>query len=86
MSVLVGNAQWAEDCERWRGEVLTGKYSHWCHDWDFLPVDETTREFTACSCWEVGADAKQLDALQRAQQAAREREEAFWLGLAGLGE
>lgn len=93
MTVTLASAEWtktspvwAEDCLRWRGELLTGRYSHWCGDWDYLPVDETTSEFTACSCWEFEATTDELVALQAAQQAAREREEAFWLGLAGLGE
>ncbi len=41
---------WVKDCMRWRGVVLTGRYSHWCWDWDGLPVDETTREFDCCTC------------------------------------
>lgn len=47
--------QWKEDCMRWRGRVLTGEKSHWCFDWDFLPVDETTSEIDCCHCtWEDG--------------------------------
>ena len=42
---------WHEDCIRWRGEILTGRYIHWCFDWDELPVDETTFEWNACSCF-----------------------------------
>lgn len=42
---------WVEDCYKWRGAVLTGKYRHWCHDWDGLPVDETTPEWDCCSCF-----------------------------------
>jgi hypothetical protein len=44
--------EWVNDCERWRGRVLTGKYAHWCHDWDGLPVDETCPEWSCCLCWE----------------------------------
>ena len=29
--------------------VLTGKYRHWCDDWDGLPIDETTPEWP-CVC------------------------------------
>lgn len=43
---------WIEDCQRWRGRLLTGKLGHWCYDWDGLPVDETCDEFAACMCWE----------------------------------
>lgn len=44
-----GSAEWQEDCLRWRGKVLTGRYGHWCPDWDYLPVDETTPEWP-CPC------------------------------------
>ena len=43
---------WVQDCMYWRGVVLTGKYAHWCWDWDDLPVDETTPEWYYCSCWD----------------------------------
>ena len=36
---------------QWRGEVLTGVYGHWCPDWDYLPIDETTPEWPCCSCY-----------------------------------
>ncbi len=42
---------WKIDSLKWRGEVLKGEYAHWCHEWDGLPVDETTDEFTACTCF-----------------------------------
>ncbi len=42
-------AQWVKDCNKWRGRVLTGRFGHWCFDWDELPVDETCREWP-CSC------------------------------------
>lgn len=45
--------QWTHDCMKWRGRVLTGRFRHWCHDWDLLPVDETTPdEFDCCHCFE----------------------------------
>ena len=31
--------------------TLTGKYRHFCWDWDFLPIDETCPEFDACVCY-----------------------------------
>ncbi len=40
---------WERDCMHWRGRVLTGRYSHWCPDWDELPVDETCPEWP-CDC------------------------------------
>jgi hypothetical protein len=42
--------QWIEDCMRWRGKVLTGKFAHWCDDWDGLPIDETSLEWP-CACF-----------------------------------
>lgn len=42
---------WSDECKRWRSRVLTGKYAHFCADWDFLPVDETTPEITGCACY-----------------------------------
>jgi hypothetical protein len=42
---------WDEDCERYWGRKLTGKKRHWCPDWDFLPIDETTKaEIDCCTC------------------------------------
>lgn len=40
---------WITDSLHWRGEVLTGKYAHWCDDWDYLPIDETCPEWP-CGC------------------------------------
>ncbi len=36
---------------KWRGRVLTGRFAHWCADWDELPVDETTPEWESCRCF-----------------------------------
>lgn len=41
--------QWIDDCMKWRGEVLTGRYAHWCQNWDDLPIDETSPEWP-CGC------------------------------------
>lgn len=41
--------EWMEDCIEFRGEILTGKYGHWCFDWDDLPIDETCDEWPCCS-------------------------------------
>jgi hypothetical protein len=41
--------EWMEDSRRWRGRVLTGRCAHWCPDWDYLPIDETTPEWP-CVC------------------------------------
>lgn len=41
---------WHHDCLRFQGVLLTGVLAHWCTDWDFLPVDETTPEIMYCDC------------------------------------
>ena len=43
-------ADWVTDCRHWRGVVLTGAHRHWCHEYDGLPVDETTFEWP-CGCF-----------------------------------
>lgn len=43
--------EWKDDCMKFYGNVLTGKYAHWCYDWDGLPVDETCKEFECCNCY-----------------------------------
>jgi hypothetical protein len=40
---------WINDSVRWRGTVLHGLFTHWCNDWDGLPIDETSLEFP-CGC------------------------------------
>lgn len=66
---------WIADCQRWRGRTLMGEYSHWCFEWDGLPVDETTREFTVCLCYpqtpEVRAHVERLEAEEAAFELAR---------------
>lgn len=44
--------RWIEDCMRWIGHVLHGEHIHWCAEWDGLPVDETTKEYECCHCFE----------------------------------
>lgn len=39
---------WDDDCMEYRGTVLTGRYSHFCMDWDGLPIDETCIEWPCC--------------------------------------
>lgn len=41
---------WETDCLKWRNKILTGKFKHYCFDWDELPVDETCPEWP-CSCF-----------------------------------
>ena len=40
---------WAIESVRYRGEVLTGHYAHYCCEWDGLPIDETCIEWPCCS-------------------------------------
>ncbi len=56
---------WEQDSKQWRGVVLTGKYKHWCNDWDGLPMDETCPEFTGCLCFE-GDEVARIQAALRA--------------------
>lgn len=41
-------SKWEEDCQRYWGRVLTGRKRHYCPDWDYLPIDETTPTEMAC--------------------------------------
>jgi len=52
------NPEWIADCKHWRGRVLTGKYAHWCFDWDGLPIDETTQEWPCICAAELEAAEK----------------------------
>ncbi|HZN68024.1 MAG TPA: hypothetical protein VFB66_22250 [Tepidisphaeraceae bacterium] len=39
------------DCLLERGHILTGRFAHYCHDWDGLTMDETCDEFeSTCAC------------------------------------
>jgi hypothetical protein len=51
MSDFRESADWKQDCKHWRNRVLTGRYAHWCMDWDGLPIDETCPEWP-CICAE----------------------------------
>lgn len=63
MSLMIPTSEsWEKDCIKWRGKVLTGKHCHWCPDWDFLPIDETTPEWP-CAC---------ADCLTKEQEAPNE--------------
>lgn len=48
------STHWIADCMKYRGKILTGIQSHWCADWDDLPIDETCDEWP-CAC--PGAEA-----------------------------
>ena len=45
------SSDWVADCMREYGRVLTGSLSHWCPDFDGMPIDETClAEIECCSC------------------------------------
>lgn len=44
-------SEWEKDCLYWHETILYGKFSHWCYDWDLLPIDETMEEFDYCNCY-----------------------------------
>lgn len=52
--------EWEAECMWWMGEVLTGKYSHYCWEWDGLPIDETCMEFAACLCYPDNEEVQSL--------------------------
>ena len=42
---------WKDECWKWHGKTLTGKYKHYCPDWDYLPIDDTCEmEINYCTC------------------------------------
>lgn len=55
---------WKEECLLWAGRVLTGKYKHYCPEWDGLPIDETCPEFSGCVCFsdEEATEMRKKDA------------------------
>lgn len=42
------------------GEPLSGKYKHYCTEFDFLPIDEHCFEFKFCRCFEHSDEIQQL--------------------------
>ena len=50
------------------GAPLTGKYKHFCRDFDGLPIDETKYQFQYCLCFEDSVEVKRLkDAFEESQ-------------------
>lgn len=41
---------WAEDCRKYWGQNLEGDKRHYCPDSDYLPIDETRKEYETCTC------------------------------------
>lgn len=65
--------QWEIDCVGWHGEVLQGKFAHYCTEWGFLPIDETCMEFSVCGCqypdWDETEAASHREALSQEREA-----------------
>lgn len=60
---------WVEDCKRWHGKEMTGRFAHWCNEWDGLPTDETCEEFAVCSClWMPESERADKDAAVKAMR------------------
>lgn len=43
--------QCKKDSMRFFGRELKGKFKHLCLEWDFMEIDETTKEFECCMCY-----------------------------------
>lgn len=50
--------EFKRDSLRERGRILSGRFAHYCYDWDFLTVDETCVEAVSCTDVEYDDDAK----------------------------
>lgn len=40
---------------------LKGRYKHYCPDWDFMAIDETTPEWEACTCYDKNSRPDESD-------------------------
>lgn len=49
-----------EEAVKFYGTPLTGKYKHFCMEFDGLPIDENCHEFKYCVCFEDGEEIQQL--------------------------
>lgn len=41
-----------EEAIKMYGKPLTGKYKHFCLEFDYLPIDEHSSEFAYCTCFD----------------------------------
>ena len=48
----VTQAEWDKTSLMEHGRILTGKYAHWCQEWDYMTVYGTCPEFECCLCYE----------------------------------
>lgn len=42
------------------GKPLTGKYKHYCLEFDYLPIDHTCFEFKFCLCYSDIPEVKEI--------------------------
>jgi hypothetical protein len=47
----MADSQETYDRETERYAELSGHFKHYCPDWDFMAIDETCPEFSACLCY-----------------------------------
>ena len=53
-------SEFDQDCLDIYGKTLTGKYKHFCLEFDGLPIDETCFEFKYCDCFEHSNEIQDL--------------------------
>lgn len=83
-SNLVASADWIAESKRGATKPLAGIFSHWCAEWDEMPVDETVPEIECCYCFDgwrfnfVRSLCMKVTnfRLARAERRARKREKA----------
>lgn len=56
----VAEDEWPSECRRWYGRELTGRWAHYCAEWDDMPLDETCEEFLACRCYGQDTDVSAI--------------------------
>jgi hypothetical protein len=44
-------SEFDRDSLRFHKRILTGSKKHFCPEWDFMPIDETCKEFECCLCY-----------------------------------
>jgi hypothetical protein len=53
-------------------KTLTGKYKHYCPEWDFMAIDEFSPEFEACLCYNQNVE-DELAPLEEAEEFNKKR-------------
>lgn len=52
---------------------LTGKFKHYCSDWDGMAIDETCHEFTGCYCYDGTTDETEVNEIKEVLNDTCER-------------